>query len=90
MLKGTVEEIRKAFDDLTAMLLPQIPKPSEAVSTKDSEVDGIKYRVYTPVEASKSGPLPVGVYMHGGGLIVGNLDGEGLGKRTYGIEAVAS
>lgn len=46
------------------------------MSTKDGEVDGIKYRFYSPVEALKSRPLPVGVYTHGGDLVVGNLDVE--------------
>jgi hypothetical protein len=78
VFQGTVEEIRAGYNGLLAMLAPQIPKPSDAVSTKDGEVDGIKYRVYTPIEASKSGPLPVGVYTHGGGLVLGDLDGEDI------------
>jgi hypothetical protein len=82
VLAGTVEEIRAGYSDLLAMLAPQMPKPSDAVSTKDGEVDGVKYRVYTPVEAAKSGPLPVGVYTHGGGLVVGDLDGEDICTRT--------
>ena len=75
MLKGTTEEIRKGYDDLLAMLAPQLPKLSDAVSAKDG---GIKYHVYTPVEASKSRPLPVGVYTHGGGLMLGDLNSEDI------------
>jgi acetyl esterase/lipase len=75
VLKETIEEIRKGYDDLLAMLAPQMPKPSEAVSKKDGEFDGIKYRVCTPVEASKSGPLPISVYTHGGCMRVGLPDG---------------
>lgn len=78
MLKGTTEEIRKGYDDLLAMLAPQLPKLSDAVSAKDGEIDGIKYRVYTLVEASKSRPLPVGVYTHGGGLMLGDLNSEDI------------
>ena len=53
-----------------------MPPPSPNVDTKDGEVDGVKYRVYTPKEASGKGPLPVGVYTHGGGWLLGDLNGE--------------
>jgi versiconal hemiacetal acetate esterase len=75
-LKGTAEEFRAQFDGLLGMLAPLYPPPTDAVSTKDGDVDGIAYRIYTPVAASKSGPLPVGLYTHGGGFVVGNLDAE--------------
>lgn len=75
-LTGSVEEIKKQFLDLEAMLKPGMPAPSAAVSAKDSELDGIKYRIYTPVDATKNGPLPVGVYTHGGGMACGDLDSE--------------
>ena len=88
VLKGTVEEVKKGYDDLIAMLLPQMPKPSDAVSAKDGEVDGVKYRVYNPVEASKGGPLPVGVYTHGGGMMVGDLNGEDPSKKSLGVGGV--
>jgi versiconal hemiacetal acetate esterase len=90
VLKGTIEEIRKSYDDLLAMIAPQMPKLSDAVSTKDGEVDGIKYRVCTPVEASKSGALPIDVYTHGGGMIVGNLGGEDICMKISFVEAMSS
>jgi len=77
-LKGSIEEIKQQYDDLVAMLAPSMPAPSPAVEAKDGEVDGVKYRVYTPVDAVKSGPLPVGVYTHGGGMACGNLDSEDI------------
>ena len=60
------------------MLASQLPPPNDAVDTEDGDVDGIKYRVYIPKEAAKSGPLPVGVYTHGGGWMVGNIDQDDL------------
>ena len=87
MLKGTIKEIRQGYDDLITMLAPQMPKPSDAISAKDREVEGIKYRVYTPIEASKSGPLPVGIYSHGGGMIVGDLDGEDVCMKISFVKA---
>jgi versiconal hemiacetal acetate esterase len=56
------------------MLVPLLPPPSDAVASSDGEVDGVKYRIYTPKEASKSGPLPVGIWTHGGGWMVGDLN----------------
>lgn len=75
-IKGTAEEMQAQFDGLIAMLLPQLPPPSPNVEAKDGEVDGIKYRIYTPKEAAAKGALPVGMYFHGGGWVLGNLDAE--------------
>ncbi|KAJ8061507.1 hypothetical protein OCU04_009321 [Sclerotinia nivalis] len=41
-------------------------------------VEGIEYRVYTPKEASKHGPLPVAIWTHGGGWMTGDLDSDDL------------
>ena len=65
-------------DQLIEMLLPQIPPPSDACEVREGDVDGIKYRVYIPKEASKQGPLPVGVWTHGGGFVVGDLNNDDL------------
>jgi acetyl esterase len=58
---------------------------AQAVDVKDVPIGGIEdgtfpgpagalaYRVYTPV-APAGGPLPVVVYFHGGGYVIGNLD----------------
>ena len=65
-------------DQLIEMLIPLLPKPSDAVESKDGEVDGVKYRLYTPTEAAKSGPLPVGIWTHGGGWMIGDLNTDDL------------
>lgn len=75
-LKGTPEELREQYAGLLGMLAPLYPPPTDAVSTKDGDVDGIGYRIYTPVEAAKGGALPVGLYTHGGGFVLGDLNGE--------------
>jgi len=75
-LNGTPEEFREQFAGLLGMLAPLYPPPTDAVSTKDGNVDGIGYRIYTPKDAEKGGALPVGLYIHGGGFVVGNLDAE--------------
>lgn len=47
-------------DALAQALLPQLPKPSENVESKDGDVDGIGYRLYWPKSAS--GPLPTAIW----------------------------
>jgi versiconal hemiacetal acetate esterase len=86
---GTAEELRAQYTQLQEMLRAQLPPPSDAVDTKDGEVDGIKCRLYTPKEASKQGPLPVTLWLHGGGWVTGDIDGDDLQCREV-AEAVPS
>ncbi|KIV82066.1 hypothetical protein PV11_04202 [Exophiala sideris] len=78
VMHGSADELRAMYDQLVAMLLPQAPKPSDAVESKDGEVDGIKYRLYSPKEAAKQGPLPVAIWTHGGGFVTGDLNSDDL------------
>lgn len=51
------------------------PPPDPAVKTEDKTIDnGLKVRVYTP--EGYAGGRPVGVYFHGGGWAMGDLDGD--------------
>ncbi len=75
-LKGTVEEIHARFHELVSFLAPQYSPPSDAVSVKDGETNGTRYRIYSPKNTPTKLLLPVGVYLHGGGFILGNLDIE--------------
>lgn len=59
-LRGNVEEMRAQFDALVQMLLPLYPPPSENVESKDGDVDGINYRIYTP--KGNKGGLPLGIW----------------------------
>ena len=77
-IAGTPQEIREQNDQLVQMLIPLLPPPNDAVASQDGEVDGVKYRIYTPKEASKSGPLPVGIWTHGGGWMVGDINMDDL------------
>ena len=74
MLKGTPEEIRQQFDGLVQALLPLLPPFPENTTIVDGDVDGIKYRTYTPKEGN--GPFPIGIWMHGGGYMVGDLNSD--------------
>jgi len=72
ILKGTPDEIKAMYAGLVASLLPQLPKPSENVESKDGEIDGVKYRLYWP-KGTKGG-LPTAIWTHGGGWMTGDLD----------------
>jgi versiconal hemiacetal acetate esterase len=65
----------EAFNGLGAAVAAQSPPPDPSVNTIDQIADGVPIRIYTPPSAG-TGKLPVGVYYHGGGYLVGNLDSE--------------
>ena len=77
-LVGTVEEMRQANEQLGQMLLPLLPPANDEVASADGNVEGVKYRIYTPKKASKSGPLPVGIWTHGGGWMLGDINQDDL------------
>ena len=60
VLRGGPQEMRAQYDGLVQLLLPHYPAPSENVESKDGDVDGIKYRIYTP--KSNKGGLPIGIW----------------------------
>lgn len=49
----------------------------------DGSANGVPYRIYCPVNATSTGPLAIGVYMHGGGYILGDLDSEDMLCRAF-------
>ena len=73
-LSGSAAEIEEQFMGLGAMIAAQSPPPDPAVNTRDETADGIPVRIYNPQGAS--GKLPIGIFFHSGGYIVGNLDSE--------------
>jgi acetyl esterase len=60
---------RKVLDDLQAAPVEKLPVQEEWI-TVPAEVGDARVRIVKPVESS--GTLPVIVYMHGGGWILGN------------------
>ncbi|EXA30586.1 hypothetical protein BFJ63_vAg16579 [Fusarium oxysporum f. sp. narcissi] len=63
--------MRDQFNGLNKMLEPQYPQPTSAVNTEDGSFETIKYRIYIPVELGRDKPLPLGVYYHPGGFVIG-------------------
>lgn len=63
------------FNGLVTLIASQSPPPDTSVESRDETVDGVPVRIYTPPGAQGK-KLPLGVYYHGGGYLVGNLDVE--------------
>lgn len=61
VLHGTVPEMRATFGGIHQMLQPLYPSASGNVDAKDGDVDGIKYRVYTPKD-HRTGGLPLAMW----------------------------
>jgi acetyl esterase/lipase len=65
------EKARKVLDDIQAEPIDKLPVDSEWI-TVAAEVGDVRVRVVRPQNAAS--PLPVVLYMHGGGWILGNAD----------------
>ncbi len=57
------------------MLAAQAPPLDTSVETRDETADGVPVRIYTPPGVAGK-KLPLVVYIHGGGYLLGNLDTE--------------
>ncbi|KAF5572613.1 sterigmatocystin biosynthesis lipase esterase STCI [Fusarium pseudoanthophilum] len=76
VLKGSAEEMRDQFSGLGSVLASQAPPfPENKLKISDGEVGGVAYRTYKPL-GSETKKLPIGVFYHSGGFVVGGLDSE--------------
>ncbi|KFY76024.1 hypothetical protein V499_04141 [Pseudogymnoascus sp. VKM F-103] len=75
LLTGTVEEMQGQFAALSALLSASQTPPDDTIESKDETADGIPVRIYKPKDAART-KLPIVVYYHGGGFVLGNLDTE--------------
>lgn len=84
-IAGLLEALNGGFPDLPSMTGAQaratirarfVPpaEPEPVASVTDTEVDGIRVRVYRPATDGPRGPLPVFVFAHGGGFVFCDLD----------------
>lgn len=86
-LQGDASDIRKQFASLFGAISQSYPAPSDKVKISDGLIHGTRYRVYTPVTEGVKNPLPLGVYTHGGGFILGDLEMEDLLCREFAEKA---
>src|SRR2546430_3976479 len=67
------------------------PTPAEIGAVRDLTADGpggpIPLRVYRPAGVAAGAPLPVLVYYHGGGWVIGDLDTHDVQCRQITAEA---
>ncbi|KIA75484.1 carboxylesterase [Aspergillus ustus] len=83
VFQGTVSEIRAQFAGLFTAVSQWYPPASDAVHVTDGAINDVPYRVYTPSPSNATGARPIGVFMHGGGYIMGDLETEDLLCRTF-------
>lgn len=76
ILGESAESIIEAFNALGASLAAQAPPPDTSILVRDDVADGVPVRIYTPPVTGGTTSLPIGVYYHGGGYLVGSLDSE--------------
>lgn len=77
LLYGPIPNCLDGFGKIGAKMgaIYTFPAPDPAVNTEDRTIEGgLKVRIYTP-EGYKGGK-PAGVYFHGGGWAMGDLDGD--------------
>ena len=76
-----IKERRNTVDSLLRMMIAELP-PIENVVMEDRNIPGpdgspeVGVRIYKPVDVSAS--LPGMFFIHGGGMIVGSIEGENL------------
>ncbi|CAH0023118.1 unnamed protein product [Clonostachys rhizophaga] len=74
VLSGTPEEMRVQYRALGDALEQSWPAIPETVVVVDDKVSQIKLRIFMPPHSG--GPAPLGVYYHGGGLVIGPSKGD--------------
>ena len=76
-----IEERRNVINSLLRMMTAELP-PIENVVIEDRNIDGpdglleLRVRIYKPADVS--GSLPGIFFIHGGGMIMGSIEGENL------------
>ncbi|KAJ3543478.1 hypothetical protein NM208_g3559 [Fusarium decemcellulare] len=86
VLRGTTQDMRAQYDGLLSFLSSQHPPTSDEVKVNQEEVSGVEYRTYIP-HACETKHLPIGVFYHSGGLVVGSLDAEDAFCRQVALRA---
>ena len=80
----SASEARDAFNAGRAVLSPP---PEDVAEVRDTEVPGplgpVPVRLYRPAGTAPSDVLPVLIYFHGGGWVVGDLNSHDVPCRRY-------
>ncbi|KAI1275972.1 alpha/beta-hydrolase [Xylaria sp. FL0933] len=74
MISGTHAEIRKSYNELSEAIKAKLPPPDAELQVFDWKFSkDVSVRLYKPKEARSGQALPLGVYVHGGGLVAGSV-----------------
>jgi versiconal hemiacetal acetate esterase len=85
----TIENLLKEWNEMGVAFVQKLtfPTPDTSVKTEDRTIDGgIKTRIYTP-QAYVSGSSPIGLYIHGGGWAMGDLETDDSTCRAISKDA---
>ncbi|KAL6814269.1 alpha/beta-hydrolase [Trichoderma sp. SZMC 28015] len=71
VLNGTADEMRSMQEEMMTALAAQYPPIPNSIRIHEGVHDSFNYRIFCPAAAT-SDKLPVGVYYHPGGLVIGS------------------
>jgi len=83
LLQGPLSSCQDGFAKIGGMMVSKysFPPPDPTVNSEDRTInDGLRVRIYTP--QGYNGGSPIGVYFHGGGWAMGDLDGDDAFARS--------
>ncbi|PQE19429.1 hypothetical protein CJF30_00009888 [Rutstroemia sp. NJR-2017a BBW] len=83
--RGTVSDMHSQFAAVGQLIGPLFPSPDSSLTARDITLEsGLRVRTYTPKKSLTTAKnLPIGVYYHGGGFIMGNLEAEDADCRYF-------
>lgn len=81
---ASVEEARATFRKVAEARRGDGPPAGPPCSVEEVQVNGRWCRIYRPLERSVyEGPMPLVVYVHGGGWVIGDLDTHEAQARAF-------
>lgn len=75
-----IPKLREALTRMNAPLLAAMP-PVPGVESTDHDADGVRVRVYRRADAAR--PAPALLWIHGGGMCFGSVEGDDFQCRTW-------
>lgn len=81
---GSIYDIRTQFAEIGKNLGSLFPPPSPSVQVTDKQVNAdVTVRVFSPLSGAERKKFPIGVFFHGGGFAVGDLDADAADARHF-------
>ena len=81
---SSAEEARATYRDVVKARRGDGPRRGSTCSVEEFQIDGRWYRLYRPLTRSVfEGPMPLVVFMHGGGWVIGDLETHDEFARAF-------